>query len=153
MTFDYLAETDIEPVQELALLGMGSLATMRLGDADGEYQPPSDELVNDLEAYLKDTANDPERDPDNPVVPNMMSKLYGFSLVWTCEYCWAGNPLGLSYAADVVVSPDERYYINPLDLVLSFLEDGRPGLSQLLIDAYHGNFPEGDTPMQIPTED
>lgn len=153
MTFEYLAEADIEPAQKVALLGMGSLATMKLGDADGEYQPPADELVNDLEAYLKDSRNDPERDPDDPIVPNMMSKLYGFSFVWTCEYRWAKNPLGLSHAADVVVSPDERYYINPLDLILSFLDDGRPSLSQLLINAYHGNFPEDDTPIQIPTED
>ena len=153
MTFEYLSETDVGQHQEVALLGMGSLAKMKLGDADGEYQPPADELVVDLEAYLKDAAADPERNPDDPIVPNMMSTLYGFSFVWTCEYRSAKNPLGLPYAADVVVSPDERYYLNPLDLVLSFLEDQEPNLSQLLIDAYHGNFPDGETPMQIPTED
>lgn len=153
MTFEFLPETDIEPIQEVALLGMGSLATMKLGDEDGEYQPPADELVGDLEAFLKNVVSDPQSDPDDPIVPNMMSRLYGFSFIWACEYRWAKNPLGLAYAADVVVSPDERYYLNPLDLVLSFMETEEPSLSQLLVDSYHGNLPEGDTPMQIPIED
>jgi hypothetical protein len=153
MTFDFLAEADVEQIREAALLGMGSLATMKLGDSDGQYQPPADELVTDLEAYLKHSVSDPQRDPDDPIIPNMMSRLYGFSFVWTCGYRWAKNPLGSAYAADVVVSPDERYYLNPLDLVLSFMETEEPSLSQLLIDGYHGNFPESDTPTQIPKED
>jgi hypothetical protein len=153
MTFDFLSETDIEPIQEVALLGMGSLATMKLGDSDGEYQPPADELVSDLEVFLKDAVSDPQRDSDDPIIPNMMSKLYGFSFVWTCGYRWAKNPLRVAYAADVVVSPDERYYLNPMDLVLSFMETGKPSLSQLLIDGYHGNFPESDAPTQMPIED
>lgn len=153
MTFDFLSDTDIAPIQELALLGMGSLATMKLGDSDREYQPPADELVSDLEAFLKDAVSDPQWEPDDPIVPSMMSKLYGFSFVWACGYRWAKNPLGLAYAADVVVSPDERYYLNPLDLVISFMETQEPSLSQLLIDGYHGNFPDSDTTMQIPIED
>jgi hypothetical protein len=97
--------------------------------------------------------SDPQRDPDDPIVPNMMSRLYGFFFVWTCGYRWAKNPLGLAYAADVVVSPDDRYYLNPLDLVLSFMETEEPSLSQLLSDGYNGNFPESDSPTQIPIED
>lgn len=153
MNFEYLSESEVEPVQEIALLGMGSLATMKLGDADGEYQPPADELVLDLEAFLLDAVNDPQRDPDDPIVPNMMSKLFGFSFVWACGYRWAKNPWGSAYAADVVVSPDERYYLCPLDVILRFMDGGEYGLSQLLIDAYNSDLPDGDPPIQIPVED
>jgi len=153
MTFNFLSENDIKPIEDVALLGMGSLAMMKLGDSDGEYQPRADDLVRDLEAFLKDTVSHPDMDPDDPIVPNMMSKLFGFSFVWACGYRWAKNPLKYAHAADVVVSPDERYYINPLDLVVSFMDDERPSLSQLLIDAYYGNFPENASPTQIPIED
>ena len=152
MKFQFLSDAEIEPIQKVAHLGLGSLATMKLGDADGEYQPPADELVSDLEAFLKASVSDPEADPDDPIVPNMMSKLYGFSFIWTCGYRWAKNPLGVGFGADVVVSPDERYYLNPLDLVVSFMEDEQPSLSQLLIDAYNGAFPKGDRPIQIPID-
>lgn len=153
MTFEYFSESDQEAVQEVAHLGIGLLAKMKLGEADDEYQPPPDELVGDLESFLKDISNDPDRDPDDPIVPNMMSKLFGFSFVWACGYRWAKNPLGLPNAADVVVSPDERYYINPMDLILNFMEDGAPGLKQLLIDTINGELPKTDSTTQIPIED
>jgi hypothetical protein len=153
MTFEYINESDQEPLQEASHLGIGLLFKRKFGETDGEYRPPADELVGDIEAYLKDRSEDPERYTDDTIISTIMSTLLGYSFVWACGYRWAKSPLGLSYAPDVVVSPDERYYLDPLALTLEFLETGTPDLKQLLVDAYNGDLPNTSSPIQIPTED
>lgn len=153
MTFEYIAESDQQTTQKVAHLGMGLLLKMKLGDESGEYQPPADELVGDIEEFLSEHFQDTDRDPDDPTVPKIMSTLLGYSFIWACGYRWAKSPLSLACAPDVVVSPDERYYLDPVALVLEFLEAGTPNLKQLLVDAYNGNFPVTSTPIQIPKED
>jgi hypothetical protein len=152
MIFEYIDESDQEHFQKTSHLGMGLLFTRKFGEADGEYRPPADELVGDIEAYLKERSEDPERDPNDTIIPTIMSTLLGYSFVWACGYRWAKSPLGLSHASDVVVSPDERYYLDPVALTLEFLETATPNLKQLLVDAYNGDLPEASSPIQIPIE-
>ena len=153
MTFEYIPESEHHALQKVSHLGMGLLLKMKLGDSLGDYQPPADELVGDIEEFLIAHSKDPDVDPDDPAVPKIMSTLLGYSFIWACGYRWAKSPLSLAYAPDVVVSPDERYYLDPVALVLEFLDAGTPNLRQLLIDAYNGDFPDTSTPIQIPTED
>lgn len=153
MTFDYIAESEQQTTQKVAHLGMGLLLKMKLGDESSEYQPPADELVGDIEEFLSEHSQDPDRDPDDPTVPKIMSTLLGYAFIWACGYRWAKNPLSHTYTPDVIVSPDERYYLDPVALVLEFLEAGTPNLKQLLVDAYNGDFPDSSIPIQIPTED
>lgn len=152
MTFEYISESDLLASQKVAHLGMGLLLKMKFGEGDGEYRPPSDEMVGDLEELLKEHSEDPDRDPDGPSMPKIMSTLLGFAFVWAFGCRWAKSPHGLAYAPDVVVSPDERYYLNPVALILEFLEAGAPNLMQLLVDAYSGDLPNTSSPIQIPTE-
>jgi hypothetical protein len=138
MTFDYLNENEVETRQKVALLGMGSIARMKLSEGKWDYQTSADDLVDDIEDYLKNAVNDKERDPDDPIVPNMMSVLYGFSFIWYKDYKWAKSPLALDYAAEVVVAPCETRYFTPMDLILDSMESGRP-LLKLSENSEEGN--------------
>jgi hypothetical protein len=57
MTFEYIDESDQEPLQKASHLGMGLLFKRKFGEVDGEYRPPADELVGDIEAYLKERSD------------------------------------------------------------------------------------------------
>ena len=93
MIFAYLTESEELTAQKVSHLGMGLLLKMKLGDDDGEYQPPTDELVGDIEEFLSAQSKDPGRDPDDPTMPKIMSQLLGYSFIWVCGYRWAKSPL------------------------------------------------------------
>ncbi len=153
MNFDFVHEADVEPIRQTALLGMQSLALIKYGEGDEEYHPPADVMVEDLERFLNAAREDLHSDLDDPILPVMMSKVLGFSLVWACGYRWAISPSGLAEAEDVIVSPDEHYYLDPLDLVLAYLEDGEPSLCEIFAEVLNDELPEGEYPMEIPLED
>ncbi|RYD37841.1 MAG: hypothetical protein EOP85_17320 [Verrucomicrobiaceae bacterium] len=144
MKFEYLT-----PEAENMYLQVAYAAQGVLTPDDGKpYQPRLDEMAADIERYMKED----DRDPDDPVAFNLMKALLGQSLVWCCGYRWAKNPFQMAYSSDVVVSPDERYYLNPLDVLVGFDASGEPDLKQLVLDIVNWNLPEcplGKT-MEIP---
>ncbi len=148
MGFDYLGEEQIKQAENVANYGLGLL----IPAGCRRYQPPMDEVVGDIEQFLVDKACDPQYGPKHAKVQTIMGRVYGCVFIWACGYRWAKNPFAISFMSEVVVSPDEQYYLDPTDLVAQYMVSKKPDLKKLLVDSYHGNLPVVDDglPIQIP---